>query len=183
MLDCTQFVTAYSAFRDGDLDPAEQAEFDAHRATCPSCERYDRVVRRGSELFRELPELQPSEDFMPRLQHRIFHVEEEMRSAGPGASGVSAGVTLAIAVLFAISAWAPVIGSRSEPVRLPAMAAAAPEAGEQAAVPFRSGPLVEPAEAVDPDSGPLASNALFFRYSPIGGGTASPVQFISGDDR
>jgi hypothetical protein len=77
-----------------------------HLASCTSCARYDRVVRRGTELARELPEITPSDDFAERLQHRIYHVQDGAGIAGNRASG--AAVTLAVAGVIALLAWSPV---------------------------------------------------------------------------
>ncbi|MWK27889.1 zf-HC2 domain-containing protein, partial [Escherichia coli] len=91
-----------SEYRDGLLPDAEHGAFAAHLDACASCARYGRVVGKGVRMLRDEPELEVSEDFMARLQHRIYHVDEEKRSsAGRRARGVAAGGTLAAAAALA----------------------------------------------------------------------------------
>jgi hypothetical protein len=68
-------------------------------------------MRRGLQLARALPEIVPSSDFDQRLQHRIFHVQDELaRTDRVGASG--AVVALALAGVIALAAWSPVLTGR-----------------------------------------------------------------------
>ncbi|HEU0013145.1 MAG TPA: zf-HC2 domain-containing protein [Longimicrobium sp.] len=78
MIDCGSFLEGYSDYRDGLLPRAEREAFAAHLRVCASCARYDRAVARGAGVLRELPELEVSDDFGARLQHRLFHLEDEM---------------------------------------------------------------------------------------------------------
>ncbi|MDP9348293.1 MAG: zf-HC2 domain-containing protein, partial [Gemmatimonadota bacterium] len=78
-MDCEQFLDGYSDFRDGLLPFEDAVEFEIHLDACESCGRYDRVLRRGADLCRDLPEVEASEDFRARLQDRLHHVAEEMR--------------------------------------------------------------------------------------------------------
>lgn len=110
MTSCERFLAGYSAFRDDALPWEERVEFEVHLDECASCARYDRVVSRGAQVFRELPELEVSEDFAARLQHRIFtedleaaRARTERRSAG--AAFASVGVAAAIAA----AAWVPLM--------------------------------------------------------------------------
>lgn len=107
MVDCAEFLDRYSEFRDRGLDAEAHARFDEHRRSCLSCARYDRVMMRGVGMLHELPEVKPSPDFMPRLQHRLFHLDDEraLRRAGRGAGTPLA--TLAIAGAIAAAAWTP----------------------------------------------------------------------------
>jgi anti-sigma factor RsiW len=101
-MDCDVFLDGYSEYRDGLLPGAEHGAFAAHLAECASCARYDRVIGKGVRMLRDEPELEVSEDFMARLQHRIYHIDEEKRSsAGRRARGVAAGGTLAAAAALA----------------------------------------------------------------------------------
>lgn len=76
---CAAFLARHSAYRDGELSPAEAAAHEAHVEHCASCARYARVLTRGVEVLRRMEEMEPSEDFGLRLQHRLFHVEDEAR--------------------------------------------------------------------------------------------------------
>lgn len=41
------------------MPPTARAAATAHLASCPSCRRYDRVIRKGVEALRSAPELKP----------------------------------------------------------------------------------------------------------------------------
>ncbi|HEX6939737.1 MAG TPA: zf-HC2 domain-containing protein [Longimicrobiales bacterium] len=107
-LTCQEFLARHSDYLDGELDVRESVRMEAHRASCPKCARYDRTVRHGVRLLRALPEVEPSQDFLPRLQHRIYTLEEESRS-GKRATGVGALASLAVAGTIALLAWSPVL--------------------------------------------------------------------------
>lgn len=175
MVDCARFLDDYSDFRDGFLAPGEIRAFEAHLAACPSCARYDRVVDRGARLFADLPEIEPSDDFAARLQHRIFHVEEEMRAPGRSASGVPATAVLSIAAALALAAWLPVLRPDSGAYRLPAVSARAP--GAELPPLLVAGPLLVHTAVLHRDLEPEAlqarDNHLLFRYYPVG----NPVAF------
>jgi hypothetical protein len=126
MVDCSQFLDGYSEYRDGELPDEVRRQFDAHRAECPSCSRYDRVIDEGVKLYLKCPEVTPSDDFLPRLQHRLYHLEEEMKGPGRRGSGTQAAVTLALAATIAAIAWIPATRSSPQMVELPAVAARAP---------------------------------------------------------
>lgn len=127
MIDCDTFLARYSELRDGDLSWAEREEMEAHAEDCPQCAHYHRVVQRGTEVFRALPELTVSDDFAERLRWSLHQADDEMRrerlAAGP-AQGVG---TLAIAAAVAFAAWVPLMQPRPSVGRLPAVAASAPQ--------------------------------------------------------
>lgn len=180
MVDCARFLEEYSDFRDCLLAPEQRREFEAHLAACSSCARYDRVVDRGASIFRELPEVEPSEDFAARLQHRIFHVEDEMRAPGRSFSGISAPTAFSIAAVLAAAAWLPVLRSPADSAyRLPAVSAHAP----QPEIPVLSvaGPLLAHTavlhEGLEPADLHARDSHLLFRYYPLGVPVSNPVAF------
>jgi anti-sigma factor RsiW len=128
MVDCERFLAEYSAYRDGELSWEDREAFDEHLFECASCERYDRVVSRGADVLRDLPEIEVSEDFAARLQHRLYHVDEEEAWAGRRASARQALATLAVAACVAAAAWIPLArqGSGAPVLHLPAVAVQAP---------------------------------------------------------
>ncbi|HEX2204382.1 MAG TPA: zf-HC2 domain-containing protein [Longimicrobium sp.] len=142
-MDCQTFLDGYTAFRDDDLSWDERVEFEVHLDECERCARYDRVVRRGTDVLRDLPEVEVSDDFGARLQHRIFHLDDERARAR---SGVGAG-TLAMAAAIAAVAWVPLVGPRETLLQLPAVAATAP----------RSGGVVDRLTTVHHEATPLTS--------------------------
>ncbi|MGH7446102.1 MAG: zf-HC2 domain-containing protein [Longimicrobiales bacterium] len=103
---CDEFVAGHSEYVDGLLSPPAAARLAAHAAACAACARYDRVVRKGRDLVRDLPDAQPSNDFELRLQHRIFHLEDadvlQPRTGGAAAA-------LGVAAVIALLAWSPML--------------------------------------------------------------------------
>ncbi len=105
MTSCERFLAGYSAFRDDALPWEERVEFEVHLDECASCARYDRVLRRGAEVYRDLPELEVSDDFSARLQHRIFTEDLETARARGGRSDGAALAALGMAAAIAAAAW------------------------------------------------------------------------------
>jgi hypothetical protein len=115
---CSEIIALHSDYLDGLLASHEAAQVQWHLSSCPSCARYDRVVRRGAELVRELPEITPSEDFEERLRHRIFHLQDGAAIGSQRTAGVAA--TFAVASMIALLAWSPVFvgGDRQSDFRV-----------------------------------------------------------------
>lgn len=115
-MTCQDFLARHSEYMDDLLSPAEAERCAAHISSCVACARYDRVVRQGVRLLRSAPEIEPSSDFFPRLQHRLYNLEDELRagSRGPGSSAI---VSLALAGVLALLAWSPLM--RLDQVLLP----------------------------------------------------------------
>ncbi|HEV2150234.1 MAG TPA: hypothetical protein VGR37_22740 [Longimicrobiaceae bacterium] len=180
-MDCERFLEEYSEFRDGFLPPDESRAFEAHRDACASCARYDRVVQRGARIFCDLPELEPSDDFAARLQHRIFHVDEEMRAPSRSSSGVPTSALLPIAAALALAAWIPVLQSDRGLHQLPPVAARAPYSDLPTLL--VAGPLLAHTSVLHRELEPEAlhsrDNHLLFRYYPIGVPVSNPVAFNS----
>lgn len=144
-MECQEFLEGYSEYLDGRLDEEGRAAFRAHRDACTACERYDRVVRRGLTIWRNLPQLEPSPDFLPRLQHRLYHVDDAERLSMPRPLGSAALVAVGIVGFLAL-AWLPFATRMSVEVQLPAVAVEAPEGARE--VPssslFGRGPFLAP---------------------------------------
>lgn len=75
-MQCTSFIDEYTEYRDGLVNPDREAEFREHAHRCAGCARYDRVMRSGLELLSDLPRPESSDDFMTRLQHRLYNVDQ-----------------------------------------------------------------------------------------------------------
>ncbi|HKJ01512.1 MAG TPA: zf-HC2 domain-containing protein, partial [Longimicrobiales bacterium] len=76
-MTCTEFVDGFSEYHDGTASEAQIRRAEDHLASCPRCRRYREVVVQGAALLRSLPPPDVQEDFVPRLQHRLYHVDEE----------------------------------------------------------------------------------------------------------
>jgi hypothetical protein len=148
-MDCGIFLDGYSDFRDDLLPLPRRVAFEAHLRECASCARYDRVVDGGVQVLRSTEELEVSDDFMERLQHRLYHVDDELaeararRARGPGAGRAARGAAAVAAAVVALALLPPVF-SRGAPTvtMLPSVAASAP-APEQ---PAHLGHLAEAGE-------------------------------------
>ncbi len=127
MTSCERFLAGYSAFRDDALPWEERVEFEVHLDECASCARYDRVLRRGTEVYRDLPELEVSDDFSARLQHRIFTEDLETARARGGRSDGAALAALGVAAAIAAAAWVPLVRQHTAAaLHLPAVAVTSP---------------------------------------------------------
>jgi hypothetical protein len=131
---CDDYMASHSEYLDGHVSPIAAAQLRAHADACASCARYDRIVRKGIDLVRDLPDAEPSAEFEMRLQHRIFHMQDAAALRPRPASAASA---LAIAAAVALLAWSPLLfvpGAR-DAVRT------AGEAQDAAFDGFESGPM------------------------------------------
>ena len=134
-VNCARFVELYSDFRDQNLDVESLVALDDHVRSCISCARYDRVVRGGVELLSASPQIEPSADFFPRLQHRIFHLEDSRAALGRRASGASIA-TLGIAAALTVAAWVPSFAPDAQVGPATVAAVAEPVPAQSAAYPI-----------------------------------------------
>jgi len=125
MMDCEKFIDRYTEYRDGLLSAGEQARFEQHLKGCPSCRRYGRVLTRGLALWRGLPPATTSPDFTPRLQHRLYHVDDAGKLSPRQHLGSAALVAVASVGLLAVT-WLPFATRVSFEVELPAVAVELP---------------------------------------------------------
>jgi anti-sigma factor RsiW len=163
---CDTFIDVYSDFRDGIVTDETRAECEGHLAHCARCRRYDHAVEQGVSLYHELPAPSASHDFLPRLQHRIYHLEDASRLTPKRAVGSAALVAVAGVGLLAVT-WLPFATRMSVEVRLPAVAveAPAPEFAERAPL-FDDGPRFNDAAFLTPFHPSLdGSSDLFTSYS------------------
>ena len=127
-MSCDQFIERYTDFRDGLLDVAATAEVEEHLAACPCCARYDRVMRRGLELLSDIPQAESSDDFMPRLRHRLYNVDCGVTEGRRSFGGSAALVGVAAVGLLALF-WLPFAASVPLEMELPAVSAQYPPPG------------------------------------------------------
>ena len=118
---CSEFLAAYSDFRDGLIDdPALERQVIDHLLSCSRCMQYDARVARGVTLLRTLSDLEPSARLRRRLKRRVggtpLRLEEPVR---PAPAGVMGGLMVATAVILLV--WS--IGGGEPEVRLETAAA------------------------------------------------------------
>ena len=126
-MDCQEFLALFSEFIDGRAGEGVSTEMEAHRSACDRCRHYSKTFEAGRELLRGLPAPEMDSDFHQLLDHRISHQEELASLASPALrSGATIPSILAVAVLVAVSAWAPTMGVGDQEVDLPAVVVAEP---------------------------------------------------------
>jgi hypothetical protein len=120
-MKCEEFLAGFSDFFDRGSDLEDGVAFAEHLASCESCRRYERVVRGSIHLLRTLPTPEVTDDFRPRLQHRLYHVadEEGLARGTSSGSGTTAATALAMAVLLVVVAWSPSIVGGDPEIQLP----------------------------------------------------------------
>src|SRR5690606_5253086 len=120
MIDCSALLAEFSEYRDGVMEPSRAAAVEAHLYSCQSCARYARVVEEGIGQYRAASSIEPSVDFLPRLQERLLLVDLEDRMYGRSDSSVtSAGVVVLLVLLLGTAAWVPILRFRTPELRLP----------------------------------------------------------------
>ena len=139
-MNCSDYVAARTDHLDGSALEEDVRGLEAHLESCAACRRYRAVVEKGAELLRALPEPELTEDFGPRLQHRLYHVDEEAALYG-AASATPAMTVVGMALLLTAIAWSPTLRQRAPeivlepivvdqpPVELPVRAASAMPGG------------------------------------------------------
>lgn len=168
MVSCSDFLREYSEYRDGEMDLARSIEAQAHLASCSLCAGYHSLVEQGLRELHALDRIEPSDDFLPRLQHRLYHLaEEEAGWSRRNSSGSSIGFVLLLASLIGSAAWLPLLRSGTPLVELPPVVAAAPKRAAPIHTLFRAGPLL-PRESQSVSLIYPPSNTVFFRYTPLG---------------
>lgn len=145
-MECKEFLEGYSSYLDGLAGEDERRAFREHLDGCESCARYDRVVQRGLRAFRNLPRLDPSDDFLPRLRHRIYHLQDDIPLSSARHGGSAALLAVAAVGLLAL-AWLPFASQVPVEIQLPEVAVERPVEVEEGSVPslFDRGPFVTPA--------------------------------------
>ncbi len=158
-MNCRTFRKSHVAFVDGLLAKRRSAKMYEHLDRCDRCARLDTAVRRGLLVARNLPQIQPSADFMSRLQMRL-HTLDGQWPARPAARAprimvrLGTAVAVAVGVVFVLYSW-------SQPAPLPVAPHGAVVAEAQAGrkIPRR----VQPAAGSSALDGSLATTvpALF----------------------
>lgn len=117
LMTCSEFLQGFSDYYDAaDSSPA-RLRAEEHLADCSRCRRYVEIIDRGRGLLQSFPQVEVSDDFRPRLRHRLFHVEDHAalrRTSVGSASGATATTALGMAVVLVFAAWAPLLSTKPE---------------------------------------------------------------------
>jgi putative zinc finger protein len=109
-MDCREFRSKHVAYVDDLLAAVDMEGMRAHLGRCPSCARQDTAVRRSLMLVHNLPSIEPSADFMVRLNARLTEIGPPPRYAPRNslffsmpAMGTFAAVAAGIGVVVVLS--------------------------------------------------------------------------------
>ena len=172
-MTCSDFVAHFSEYRDGLAREEQLRQAEEHLASCPSCRRYREVVDRGAQLLRKLPGPEIAEDFRPRLQHRLYHVDAESVLGGRASSAASGLAVVGMALVFTVVAWAPTLRSGAPEIELPAIEVSRPPLAlryrSAPAYPFNAGAEHRSARPSSVRPAGLWDDppALLLEYSPL----------------
>jgi anti-sigma factor RsiW len=128
-MDCREFRNRHVGYVDDTLPIVEMEAMRRHLRACSRCSHHDTTVRRSLLVVRNLPSIEPSPDFMARLNARIGELGPELRtdriyqpSIGAFAA-LAAGVALVSYMAFGIAERF----TRDSIVRMPPVVASLPE--------------------------------------------------------
>lgn len=171
-MTCSDFQNRFSEFFDGTAEPSFLGEVDAHLAECAECRRYHDVVAQGSTILRSMPPVVVADDFFPRLQHRIYHLEDgpALGHTDIAGSGTTIATAVAVAVLIILAAWSPAL-VRPPRVALAPIVVNQPEPralGVRPSLLWTGSAQATQSSLVSPaDWGLWDDPQLFVRYSPF----------------
>ncbi len=163
-MECKGFLERFSEFYDGEA--ADASAFKQHATECVGCRHYAETLKRSLALLRVIPGATVCDDFHPRLQHRIYHIQEDLARRRNGAPFTRVGVVFAATVLLALAVWGPELVREPPQVALPPIIISEPPPVRATApatpVRYRSIRLLD--SSLDRDD--LWSRALY-EYSPL----------------
>jgi anti-sigma factor RsiW len=164
-MNCSDVISRFTDYLDGNARAAEVEVIERHLEGCPSCIRYKVVLENGSEVLRSLPQPELRDDFVPRLQHRLYHVDDVRTLGQHAASGAPALTVVGIALLLTAVAWSPTLFAGAPVVELAPIVVDR----EPARSPVRPASATPPgafSTKADIDDG-LWANTLLYDYSPL----------------
>lgn len=132
-MDCREFGKKHLAFVDDTLSAVDTAVMRRHLHVCSQCARQDTRIRRGLLLARNLPIVQPSADFMERLNARLREIGpvDRYAVATPSYRVFAVSTFSAIAAsIIAVTLLASALlrsNSHDPELRLPPVVASVPE--------------------------------------------------------
>ena len=105
-MDCREFRNKHVAFVDDLLPAVEMDAMERHLSRCSQCSRHNTAIRRSLLIVHNLPRIEPSPEFMARLNARLEHLGPMSRvdlvAPRPYLSSVGAVAALA-AGIFAVA--------------------------------------------------------------------------------
>ena len=131
LMDCREFREKHVGYVDDTLSAVEMEAMHRHVQSCYRCARQDTAVRRGLLLVRNLPEIEPSPDFMGRLADRIAELDAvgsdfEARPTYQLTTGTFAALAAGLTLFGYVALEASHRFGTPEALRLPPVVATAP---------------------------------------------------------
>lgn len=129
-MNCQEFHAKHDAFVDDTLPGVDMERMHEHLQACRHCARHDTAVRRGLLVVRNLPAIEPSPDFMARLNARIHQMEcasPASRDPRPASLGMFATLAAGIALATWLAVEATTRFAQPAEIRLPPVVATLPE--------------------------------------------------------
>ncbi len=166
-MDCSEFLSRFSEFIDAPAECTFRREAEDHLEECDKCARYKSVVDRGVRMLQSMPRAEVPESFRPRLQHRLYHLDDALVVSRASGSAVSVTTALGMAVLLTVIAWAPKAMQRTPEVQLPAIVVSGPPRGDPLLLTDPRG-FQPPSSALNLTGGLWSDpNSLLYEYSPM----------------
>ncbi len=78
-MDCREFRNKHVPFVDDLLSAAEMDTMHEHVIGCSRCSRHDTAIRRSLLIVRNLPPIEPSPEFLERLNARLAQLDPAQR--------------------------------------------------------------------------------------------------------
>ena len=166
-MDCSGFLREFSEFYDAPTGASAREAAEAHMRECEACARYEQVVSRGVELLQAMPQVELAESFRPRLQHKLFHVDDgDAATQVRSGSAVPVAAALGMGLLLAVIAWYPSFLRATPEVSLPAIVVSRPPEPPPL---FETDAFGMPAgSSLNLGSGLWSNpNTLLYEYSPM----------------
>ena len=107
-MTCSKYFKNFSDLIDGNTLEEDLRDFEEHLRECPACSHHRLVIEQGSALLRTLPEPKLSENFLPRLWHRLYHVDNQ-RAFRSSAFAAMPVIALASIVIVVVVSWLPAL--------------------------------------------------------------------------
>ncbi len=146
-------VDFLSRLHDGELEPAERAHFEAHRAHCGECRRAAVEFEDAISLFRSARSNPPRADLAARILRKVQTTNRPRTPFGPRFRIDLGWAALLATVLLALMITTPILVRRPE--TFPPAPAGPPEREirhETPAAPERPGAPAAPAREREPDA-------------------------------
>lgn len=115
-MECEEFLEGYSDFLDGELGEPGLTYYRSHLFECRRCAEYDRVMRRGLRLVRELDPPEARCEIVPLLEPGAVDRRGRQRTGELGRAAAVAGLA---AASLAVVAALPMLRPGGRAVELP----------------------------------------------------------------